>query len=291
MGKPFNEGEHHQMAPFRLQPREALMQCRRFAFGLQLSQRIRAKIDLLRHLVAKHFTAALPRDVERAVSHEADQPRLRRSARAVELRCVAPHLQECIVQSVGCQRRLARDAHCDRVKPGRLGVILAAFRRLPAERAGRTPPRVWCDGVELDDVFRRFEAVQLAPEPVIDISGASGVPLFIAMVQGASWRGHVPGPNGLPGGYPVRLEGGKLVLDLPDGLDAPAAIAWNAAFEERDGVVVAGGRVRYTGKVAAALHGIDPALGAGFAQGFDMADFAAADAALSAARARLQQTP
>ena len=164
---------------------------------------------------------------------------------------------------------------------------LAAFRRLPAARDGGTPPRVWCDGVELDDVFARFAAVQLAPEPVIDISGASGVPLFIAMVSGVPWRGHVPGPNGLPGGYPVRLAGGRLALDLPPGLEAAAAIAWNAAFEAQNGVVVADGQVRYTGRVAAALAAVDPALGAGFA----MRDFAAADAALSAARARLQQLP
>lgn len=162
---------------------------------------------------------------------------------------------------------------------------LAAFRRAPAERAGRQPPRVWLDGQELDDVFGRFTAVQLAPEPVIDISGASGVPLFIAMVTGQDWRGHVPGPGGLAGGYPVMLRDGSLQLDLPPGLQQADAIRWNAAFEEQDGVVVGpDGHVRYTGKVHAAIARVSPGLAAGFA----IADFAAADQAISELRTRLR---
>jgi hypothetical protein len=163
---------------------------------------------------------------------------------------------------------------------------LAAFRRPPEERVGKVPPRVWLDGRELDDVFARFAAVQLAPEPVIDISGASGVPLLVAMLGGQAWRGHLPGPNGLPGGYPVRLDDGALTLDLPLGLNPAEAIGWNAAFEEKNGVVVgADGAVRYTGKVEQVLRGVSPELAAGFV----MRDFAAADHALSALRARLLQ--
>jgi hypothetical protein len=172
---------------------------------------------------------------------------------------------------------------------GRLHVLaqhaaLAAFRRAAGERAGKTAPRVWLDGRELDDVHARFAAVQLSPESAIDISGASGVPLFVAMVAGEDWRGHVPGPGGLPGGYPVVLRGGEIRLDLPMDLTREAAIAWNAAFEARDGVVVeADGQVRYTGNVEAVMRAASPALAAGFA----MRDFAAADHALTELRARL----
>jgi hypothetical protein len=125
---------------------------------------------------------------------------------------------------------------------------LAAFRRAAPDRMGAPPPRVWLDGQEIADVHDRFAAVQLAPEPVIDISGASGVPLFVAMATAQDWRGHVPGPGGLPGGYPVALRRGTLELDLPAGLDRASAITWNAAFEAADGVVVGDdGNVRYTG--------------------------------------------
>jgi hypothetical protein len=145
---------------------------------------------------------------------------------------------------------------------------------------------MWLGGRELSDVFERFASVKLAPEPVIDVSGASGVPLFCAMAEGASWSGHVPGPNGLPGGYPVRLDAGALRLDLPQGLSDSEAIAWNAAFEERSGVVVgADGFVSYTGRVEEALRSVSPTVAAGFR----MNEFLAAFDSLSTLRARLNR--
>jgi hypothetical protein len=173
---------------------------------------------------------------------------------------------------------------------GRLQILaqhgaLAAFRRPPAARAATAAPRVWLDGQELDQVMQRFAPMQLAVEPVIDISGASGVPLFLAMIAGTTWQGHVPGPGGLPGGYPVALHSGTLALDLPHGLSREAAIEWNAKFEQNDGVVVSPeGRVRYTGRVEAALRAVSPDVAAGFT----MRDFAAADQALSELRDRLR---
>lgn len=144
---------------------------------------------------------------------------------------------------------------------------LSAWRRPAAERSG-PPPRVWLDGREVDDVFATFAEVKLTPEPVIDISGASGVPMLLAMASGESWDGHVPGPGGLPGGYPVALSGGSLQLALPPGVNRQEAIAWNAGFEERSGLVVEGGRVRYTGMLEQRLREHAPSL----ADGFTMAD-------------------
>jgi hypothetical protein len=127
---------------------------------------------------------------------------------------------------------------------------LAPWRAPPAQRSGRAP-RVWLDGVEVYDAYRRFAAVQLTPEPVIDISGASGVTLILAMAHRSDWSGHVPGPLGLPGGYPVSLQGGCIVLDLPAGVDREAAVQWNAAHEVENGLVVGGdGWARYKGAAA-----------------------------------------
>lgn len=141
---------------------------------------------------------------------------------------------------------------------------LAAWRRAPSERGG-IAPRVWIDGNEAGDVYARFANVQLTPEPVIDISGASGVPMLLAMASGREWSGHVPGPNGLPGGYPVTLSGGRLDLDLPEGLARADAIAWNAAFEQANGLVVStDGRVSYTGVLQERLADHDRQLADGF---------------------------
>src|SRR3546814_14891886 len=72
---------------------------------------------------------------------------------------------------------------------------------------------------------------------------------MLALASNQPWRGHVPGPHGLPGGYPVRVDShGALELDLPESLARGDAIAWNARFEEQKGLVVdAQGRVHYTG--------------------------------------------
>lgn len=159
---------------------------------------------------------------------------------------------------------------------------LSAWRRPAAERAG-TAPRVWVDGRELADVFATFAAVKLTPEPVIDISGASGVPLLLAMAAGGTWSGHVPGPNGLPGGYPVELTVEGLRLALPAGLSREEAIGWNAAFEARGGLVVDAGRIRYTGMLEQRLREYSPAL----ADGFAMADLEAVCREMLDLRSRL----
>lgn len=145
---------------------------------------------------------------------------------------------------------------------------LMSFRRAPSERGGETA-RVWIDNREVADVFALFAGVKLTPEPVIDISGASGVPLMLAYVSGKQWRGHVPGPNGLPGGYPVVLEAGELKLDLPSDLGRDAAVAWNEAFERRNGLIVEDGKAIYTGRLEECIRAHDRTL----ADGFELSEF------------------
>ena len=90
--------------------------------------------------------------------------------------------------------------------------------------------------------------------------------LALAMAQRRAWRGHVPGPGGLPGGYPVALEDGRLELDLPTGVEAASAIAWNVGYEAHCGLIVdAQGRAHYSGRLHDLLAAESPALAAGFA--------------------------
>ena len=86
---------------------------------------------------------------------------------------------------------------------------ITPFRSAPETRTGPFP-RVWIGEEEIGDVGTRFRRVQLTPEPALDISGACGVPLLLAMAAGTAWRGHVPGPNGLVGGYPVGFDGRRV---------------------------------------------------------------------------------
>jgi hypothetical protein len=143
---------------------------------------------------------------------------------------------------------------------------IAAWRLPPGQRSGPAV-RVWLDGSEVavDHIHSRFAPVQLTPEPVIDISAASGVTLVLAMAQGRQWSGHVPGPAGLPGGYPVRLKGARLALDLPPSINCAAAVAWNSRYEEENGLVVSpDGHARYSGRLHASLMAESPDIAAGF---------------------------
>jgi hypothetical protein len=145
---------------------------------------------------------------------------------------------------------------------------------------------VWIDDQEVADVYARFAGVQLTREPAIEISGASGVPLFLAMARHGDWSGHVPGPHGLPGGYPVRLSGGVLDLELPSALTRNEAIAWNLRYEEESGFVVsADGRAIYTGILRERLRALSPTL----ADGFHVRDIDEVYRAMNDLRSRLER--
>jgi hypothetical protein len=157
--------------------------------------------------------------------------------------------------------------------------------REPAHARRGPKARVWIDGREVPDIFARFSGVRLTREPAIDISGASGVPLMLAMAGGHDWAGHVPGPHGLPGGYPVAWRAETLDLDLPASLTRDEAIAWNARFEQQNGLVLEpDGTARYTGVLREKLAATSPIL----AEGFHVRDLDTVHREMNALKARLQ---
>ena len=161
---------------------------------------------------------------------------------------------------------------------------LAAFRQSPSDRHGRAP-RVWIDNQEIINVFDYFHHVKLTPEPVIDISGATGVPLILALSQGHDWSGHLPGPNGLPGGYPVRLKNSKIELDLPTGVSQDDAIEWNRQYELEKGLIVdQQKRVHFTGLLQSSFNenGLD------FSDGFSISDIDSVYLKIDQLRKRLE---
>ena len=162
---------------------------------------------------------------------------------------------------------------------------IGAWRKRREERAGSLVPRVWIDGVEECDPLSRFADLRLTPEPAIEISGSAGVPLMLAMAAGrGTIHAHAPGPLGLPGGYPIVWRDGVLDLDLPPGITRDEAIAFNLAFEQATGMVVADGIARYTGRLRDLLHAVSPEL----AKGFAVKDLEAVHDAMAALRRRLQ---
>ena len=181
-------------------------------------------------------------------------------------------------------------AALDRYEPSAVRILahyqtIGVFRQPVSERIGPLP-RAWIDDVEVPDVLKRFRDVKITPEPAVEISGASGVPLILAMVRGEPWRGHVPGPNGWPGGYPVHWTGREMLADLPPDVSLDEAKAWNAGFEEVSGLVVgAHGRASSRGTLHDLLYAESPAI----ADGFDLADLAEVCTEMDALRTRMLQ--
>lgn len=95
------------------------------------------------------------------------------------------------------------------------------------------------------------------------ITAASALPVLAALVPGAPpLRFSAPAPDGLPGGYPVRIEGGVVSLDLPSGIDLGEAVAFNRRMSMADGLaeIASTGEVTFTEDAKAAIHDVDPRL-------------------------------
>jgi hypothetical protein len=77
----------------------------------------------------------------------------------------------------------------------------------------------------------RFLGVDLNPAVA-----ASGVKNALALIRDTGLLTHAPGPQGLPGGYPVRLGADGAEVVLPAGLCLEEALAINEAGQRGDGV-------------------------------------------------------
>jgi hypothetical protein len=149
-------------------------------------------------------------------------------------------------------RVLAHHAH---VTP----VILASPPEDPADR-----PRVFIGEAGEAADHLAFVGPPLASDRSLNaLSAASGLPLLRALLPGApALRTSAPGPRGLPGGYPVRVEAGRVELDLPSGLALAAAVEAQRRWARRDGVerIEPDGTVLFTEQARHALARIDPRL-------------------------------
>jgi len=160
---------------------------------------------------------------------------------------------------------------------------LVDWRRPGAERSG-VPVRAWIGEQEMSGVQDRFRGIRLPFRDLNVVSGASAVPVLLALAGGGELRTHVPGPAGLPGGYPVRISGGRIALDLPAAISQEEAVAWNGQFTDADGVAVgADGWVRYSPRARQALGRYSKDL----AEGFPVSELDAARDALNELRSRL----
>ncbi|MER7333698.1 MULTISPECIES: potassium transporter TrkA [unclassified Micromonospora] len=126
--------------------------------------------------------------------------------------------------------------------------------------------RAWLDGLPVPDVTGLLAGYRALPRPELNaLAGHAAAALVAGLAADAGEVvASLPGPLGLPGGYPVRLSGGRAQLRLPPEVSAAQAVAWNTAAGHRDGVEVSDGHVRYPERARAALSAYQPDLAEGW---------------------------
>lgn len=147
--------------------------------------------------------------------------------------------------------------------------------------------RAWSGGTPVSGVAELLRPYRALPRRELNaVGGHAAARLLVALAEGTELRTNVPGPGGLPGGYPVRVAGRRVEPELPAGVDLAEAVAWNLLAGVPDGVEVSGGRVRHSARIASALGEHLPEL----ADGWPVEDLDDTGHRLRALRDRLRTT-
>ncbi|MFQ5526471.1 MAG: NAD-dependent epimerase/dehydratase family protein [Thermoanaerobaculia bacterium] len=96
-----------------------------------------------------------------------------------------------------------------------------------------------------EDITSRFDTLALMKEAILlypkgtsfsAVSASSALHNLRALLSKVPVRTHSPGPNGLPGGYPVILSTQGAKVDLPSDLSLHEAVAMNLEAQTFDGI-------------------------------------------------------
>ncbi len=156
------------------------------------------------------------------------------------------------------------------VEPHRVGIVLVAhhFHAYNILMHGNAhglafPVRVTVDGREVTQDIDWSETFASVPD-VARIPGAaaatwivaaSAIRTLMALLEPAGQLIHAPGPLGLVGGYPLRVDGKGIALALPPGVDRAAALACNWTAQRAEGIetIEPDGTIRLTDVAAGTL--------------------------------------
>lgn len=155
----------------------------------------------------------------------------------------------------------------------------------------------WLDDEPVDPTPLLAGQRAAARDELNHVTGHTAALLVAALLTGTELRTNLPGPLGLPGGYPVTVRGraagagagaaGVVELRLPAGVTRDEAVAHNQRWALADGAVVDGGRVTFGDAARAELERAAPEL----ADGFAVTDLAAATERLHHLRDQLRDQP
>lgn len=132
--------------------------------------------------------------------------------------------------------------------------MLAHHRHLKPGLAVRDDIRVLWSGDDSAVHPRLHRVRQLPRRQLNDIGAAEGGRLVATMLRGAAERTNLPGPEGLPGGYPVAVRGATVDTAVPDSTSLADAIDWNRSHNAAEGVVLDGTCITFPGKTGDTLR-------------------------------------
>jgi hypothetical protein len=143
--------------------------------------------------------------------------------------------------------------------------VLAHHVHLDGPREPEQEARAWLAGSPMPTVTGMLAGYRALPRQELnEIAGHAAARLLADLLSGQATHTSLPGPLGLPGGYPVMVQDGQIRLNLPAGVSQEQAVDWNTRAGERDGITVRDGRVGYTPRAADELALYLPDIAAGW---------------------------
>ncbi len=144
--------------------------------------------------------------------------------------------------------------------------VMAHHLHLYTPKPGVAEAQAWVDGSPCENVSGLLANQRTSTGLEVNkVIGCTAAVLLRDILTGQEVETHVPGPFGLPGGYPVRVAGTQLKLNLPAELSECKAIAWNEKIAVADGVkILSDGYVELGEETKRAFRQYLPQLSEGF---------------------------
>jgi len=144
--------------------------------------------------------------------------------------------------------------------------VMAHHLHLYAPKPGVDEAQAWGDGKRCENITGLLASQRTSRGLEVNkVIGCTAAVLLRDIVDGRDVETHVPGPFGLPGGYPVHMVGTRMELNLPADLSECEATAWNERMAVADGVrILSNGNVEFAEETKLAFRQYLPRISEGF---------------------------
>lgn len=144
--------------------------------------------------------------------------------------------------------------------------VMAHHLHLYTPKHGVDEAQAWVDGKRCSNVSSLLVSQRTSTGLEVNkVIGCTAAVLLRDIVEERDVETHVPGPFGLPGGYPVRVADTRMELNLPPDLSESDAIEWNERIAVADGVkILSSGDVEFGENTKRALRKYLPQIADGF---------------------------